>query len=138
MILIIENNKIIILFNLNNKNIKKIINNIKNKKIIKLNKNNINKNNKINKINKNIIIINNKKNRINELVKYLKISDEIIFYIIPNFNNIKKNYFILNKIENKYKINKNKVKLIIEKNNDKNKIYYLIVRNIFKRYLELY
>ena len=133
MILINKNNKIVFLFNLNYINQKRIIKNIKNRKVIKLNKYIINKI-KIKKINKNIIIINNRKSKIKEIIKYLEISDKIIFYIIPNFNYIKNIYLIINKINIKYKIENNKIILILQKNNKKNAIYFLIIKNIFKKY----
>lgn len=94
---------------------------------------------KIKKLNKknNLIIINYEKNKFNKLKKYFLISDEIIFYIKSQINYIKKIYFLLNKLEKELKIDKNKLILIIEKNNKKNGIYYLVIKEIFRKYKKI-
>ena len=94
---------------------------------------------KIKKLNKknNLIIINNEKNKFNKLKKYFLISDEIIFYMKSQINYIKKIYFLLNKLEKELKIDKNKLILIIEKNNKKNGIYYLVIKEIFRKYKKI-
>ena len=132
-----KKNKIIFLYNIKTNNIKNIIDKIENKKIIKINNNKIEKIKELNKKN-NIIIINNEKNNLNCLKKYFKISDKIIIYIKSEVKSLKKIYFLINKLGNKYKINKDKIILIIEKNNKKNGIYYLVIKDIFKNYESIY
>ena len=129
-----ENNKIIFLFKIDKDINKKIIKKILNKKVIK-----INDDLKIDKIKKlkeknNIILIKKKNTKLFYIKKYLKISDEIYIEINSEINKMGKNYLLLEKLENNLKINKNNIIIVIKKNIKKNEIYFLILREIFKKY----
>ena len=88
---------------------------------------NINKLNNYNKKNNVIIISKDLRN----LKKYNELFDNIYIFLKAEIKNIKSIYFLLKKLEYKYNINKNKIKIICVKRKN---IYYLIVKEIFKRY----